>query len=213
MIYIFIFRTALACSFVVSKGLLAFVPPFLLAGLRMFIGGSLCLSYVYLFNPSKFYIKKVNLLPILGVIICSGFLTNGLEAWGLSQTIAAKAYFIYNLSPFIAAFLGFLFFHERMSRNKWIGLGLGFLGFLPLIYGDLTSDNILINTLPELAILVAAGSMVLGIVAKKKLVVFQHYSIIMANGLLLFFGGLISLATAFATETISWGSILSHSSL
>jgi drug/metabolite transporter (DMT)-like permease len=200
VIYIILFRTALACSFVVSKALLDFVPPFLLAGTRMTIGGTLCLAYVYFFNPSSFYIKKKNVLALIAVIICSGFLTNGLEAWGLSQTIAAKAYFIYNFSPFIAALFGFLFFHEKMTRNKWIGLAIGFVGFIPLIYNDLRSDNILINTLPELAILVAAGAMVLGIVAKKKLVVFQHYSMIMANGLLLFFGGLISVSTGLYTD-------------
>jgi len=213
VIYIILFRTALACSFVVSKALLDFVPPFLLAGTRMTIGGTLCLAYVYFFNPSSFYIKKKNVLALIAVIICSGFLTNGLEAWGLSQTIAAKAYFIYNFSPFIAALFGFLFFHEKMTRNKWIGLAIGFVGFIPLIYNDLRSDNILINTLPELAILVAAGAMVLGIVAKKKLVVFQHYSMIMANGLLLFFGGLISVSTGLYTETIAWGSILATPSL
>ena len=213
MFLIVLLQLTLASSFIVSKFLLGFVPPFLLVGLRMTTGGVILLLYTALFNRSAFYITKRNIIPLVSAALFGIYITNGFESWGLKYTVAAKAYFIYNLGPFFAALLGYLFFSEKMTRNKWIGLAIGFVGFIPLIYNDLRSDNILINTLPELAILVAAGAMVLGIVAKKKLVVFQHYSMIMANGLLLFFGGLISVSTGLYTETIAWGSILATPSL
>ncbi len=212
MFLIIVLQFILASSFVVSKSLLSIVPPFLLVGLRMSIGGSILLLYTFIFNRSAFYISHRNIVPLLTAAIFGVFITNGLEAWGLRETVSAKAYFIYNLGPFFAALLGYLFFHEKMTRNKWIGLLVGFCGFFPLIYNDLQTQHALLNSLPELALLVSAAATVGGWISKKKLIFFQHYAITMANGVTMLLGGLCAFVVSSLTESHNW-SMIANSSL
>ncbi|OGB97113.1 hypothetical protein A3F06_04295 [candidate division TM6 bacterium RIFCSPHIGHO2_12_FULL_36_22] len=212
MYLIILLQFILASSFVITKALLSIVPPFLLVGLRMSLGGSILLLYTFIFNRSAFYISKRNIIPLLSAALFGVFITNGLEAWGLQATVSAKAYFIYNLGPFFAALLGYLFFHEKMTRNKWIGLTVGFFGFFPLIFNDLQTQHALLNSLPELALLISSAATIGGWISKKKLIFFQHYAVTMTNGVTMLAGGLCSLVISLFMETYNW-SIIANSSL
>ena len=210
MFLIVLLQLTLASSFIVSKFLLGFVPPFLLVGLRMTTGGVILLLYTALFNRSAFYITKRNIIPLVSAALFGIYITNGFESWGLKYTVAAKAYFIYNLGPFFAALLGYLFFSEKMTRNKWIGLLVGFCGFFPLIFNDLLTQHALLNSLPELALLCSAAATVGGWISKKKLVYSQHYSVVMANGVTMVCGGLGALVTAGLSESFDLGVIVAN---
>lgn len=201
---IILLQMILASAVIVSKALLEVVPPFALVGIRMSIGGSLLLLATAIFNPSAYRIRWVNLIPLFSATLFGIFLTNVLEAWGLRYTIASKAYFIFNLSPFFAALLGFIFFHEKMTRNKWIGLIVGFVGFFPLIFNDLLKDHAFLNTLPEFAILCASAATVIGWISKKKLIMVQNFSVMLANGISMFIGGIGALLLSVLFEQPNW---------
>lgn len=209
-----------------SVGKLAMVEsgPHFLTAFRMIIA-SLIMLPVCLFNKKyHFKIRKQHLLPLASLSIFNIFFTNALEFWGLQFLTAAKTCLIYSLSPFITALVAYLFLNERMTKKKWLGLIVGFIGFIPiLIYqsaGELELKHLGFFSWAELTVIGAATSAVIGWVTLKGLVEKEHMPTLLANTISMFFGGLIALATSFYLEDwnptpikslpifLKWGSIL-----
>jgi drug/metabolite transporter (DMT)-like permease len=192
--------------FSIGKMTLQYCPPLFLTGARMVLASILLLAFLAFFKRSSFRLNRTQLLS-LGVLgFFSIYLTNALEFWGLQYLSAAKTCFIYSLSPFFAALFSYLHFNEKMNRNKWIGLGIGFVGFIPVLLTQTGSEELLnafsFFSWPTLAIMGAALSSVYGWVILRLIVKDQSTSPLMANGTSMLFGGALAFIHSFFVE--SW---------
>lgn len=185
--------------------MVAFSSPVFLTGIRMLFAGLLLTGYLLIRKRSSLRLSRKQWLSIGVLAISSIYLTNVLEFYGLKHLTASKTCFIYSLSPFFAAFFSFLHFGERMTKIKWLGLCIGFMGMLPvLMIGDGGVKSIFeAFGLPELAVMLAAILSVYGWVLLRMCVKDEAVSPTTANGLSMLIGGLIALIHSFLTDGFS----------
>ncbi len=192
--------------FTLGKWTLEHCPPLFLTASRMIFAGILLLAYIAWRNRASLKINGKQLFSIVLLAIFNIYLTNALEFWGLQHMTAAKTCFFYSLSPFFTALFSYLHFGERMNGRKWIGMGIGFAGFLPVLMMQKGSDE-LISSLaflswPELAMIGATICSVYGWILLRLLVKDQSTSSLMANGSSMLIGGAIALIHSFLVD--SW---------
>jgi len=191
--------------FSLGKMALQYSPPFFLTGFRMALGGIILLLYLALAKRSAFKLDKKQCLSILLLAFFSIYLTNVLEFWGLQYLNAAKTCFIYSLSPFFTVFFSYLHFKEKMNRSKWLGLGIGFIGFLPALFTQTGSEELLNITSflswPTLAVIGAVLCSVYGWILLRLLVKDQTTSPLMANASSMLIGGLMAFCHSYFIET------------
>lgn len=170
----------------------------------MFLAGVLLLAFLAIFKRSTFKLNRIQLLSVGILAFFSIYLTNILEFWGLQYLSAAKTCFIYSLSPFFAALFSYLHFKEKMNGRKWIGLGIGFLGFIPVLLTQTGSEDLLsafsFFSWPTLAIMGAALCSVYGWVILRLVVKDHSISPLMANGASMLLGGLLAFGHSFFVE-------------
>ena len=195
--------------FSLAKIALEYSTPVFLTGFRMLLASLLLLGYLAIAKRSSLRLnaKQIFSFAILGFF--SVYLTNILEFWGLQYLTAAKACFIYSLSPFFAAFFSYLHFKEKMNTRKWIGLCVGLIGILPVIITQSNSEELLsafsIFSWPSLALMGAALAAVYGWVLLRLLVKDSSTSPLLANGASMFFGGAMALTHSIFSD--SWSPI------
>jgi len=198
-----------ACSFIIFKKTIIIGAPFFLVGVRMIIAGTILLLSQFFYDRKSFNKRLFKYWGLLlSAAVLNIYITNAYELWGIQYLTAAKSSFIYNISPFISAFLSYLFLKEKMSFCKWIGLIVGVIGFVPILF--ITSVNeITVNPdlvfKAELALLAAAIATAYGWISIKRLVYHQKFPVILVNGITMFIGGIISLTHSGLVE--SWPSI------
>ncbi len=208
MILILLLNFLYASAFILTKFGLAISQPMFLIGTRMIAGGIISLAMYALWTPSwksDMYAITCKQWMLIGLIaLINVYSCNALEVWGLQYLSVGKTAFIYNLTPFISAFFAYFIFAEQMTRQKWLGLTLGFLGFIPIL---IEPSNIIDTTasfgylsLAELALIGAAISSVLGWTFIRILVKQKQFSPFLLNGLSLASGGFLCLGHAFCCE-------------
>lgn len=192
--------------FSLGKVALQYSPPIFLTGFRMVLAGVLLLSYLAIAKRSAFKIEKKQFLSLIVLAFFSIYLTNILEFWGLQHLSAAKTCFIYSLSPFFAALFSYLHFKEKMNSRKWIGLGVGFIGIVPVLMTQTGSEELLnafsFVSWPALAIMGAALCSVYGWVLLRVVVKDNTVSPLMANGTSMLLGGMMAFGHSFFVD--SW---------
>jgi drug/metabolite transporter (DMT)-like permease len=192
-----------ASVFTVGKLGLEVSSPFFLVGSRMGIAGALMLSYLYFFKREQLKLKKEDLLQFFLLGTFNIFLTNVCEFWGLKYLTAAKTCFLYSLSPFVSALLAYLLLNERMTGKKWLGLIVGFLGFIPVLLHQTSQEELTghfwIFSWAELAVMTAAVSSVYGWIILSKLMR-QGYHPLLVNGVSMLIGGSMTLVQSLILE-------------
>lgn len=193
--------------FAFGKVMLVFSTPVFLTATRMLLAGLLMLGYLAIRKRSEFKLNKRQWLSIGFLALFSIFLTNVLEFWGLQYLSAAKACFIYSLSPFLAALFSYVHFKEKMTRAKWLGLMIGFLGMIPVFMAQTGSEELLnafaFFSWPTLAIMGAALFSVYGWVVLRLVVKDNDVSPVMANGSSMLIGGSMAMLTSLFVDTWS----------
>ena len=193
--------------FIVGKFALEVSQPFFLTGVRMLFAGLVSMIIYYWKYHNIDDIKSLtksdwNLMFIIGVT--NVYITNSFEFWGLQYLPSGKAAFIYSLSPFWMALLAYFLFSEKMTKQKWIGFFIGFVGFLPIIVGnsDVTDTTMRIGSvsLAEAAILFASFATAFGWSAMRILVRQHKFSTFLLNGITMFIGGICCLIHSFFFE-------------
>lgn len=192
--------------FSLAKIALQYSPPVFLTGFRMILAAVILLGYLAIAKRSSFKLNRKQWISIGCLAFFSIYLTNVLEFWALQYLSAAKACFIYSLSPFFAAFFSYLHFGEKINRTKALGLGIGFIGIVPVLTMQTGAED-LVNAFaffswPALAIIGAAMSSVYGWVLLRLMVKDQMISPMMANGSSMLIGG--SLAFIHSLFSESW---------
>ncbi|KAG6558852.1 S-adenosylmethionine/S-adenosylhomocysteine transporter [Candidatus Rhabdochlamydia oedothoracis] len=195
-----------AWSSVFSLGKLALEhsPPLFLTAFRMLFAAVLILSFLLITKRSSLKLSLKQFASVLLLAFFSIYLTNTLEFWGLQYLSAAKTCFIYSLSPFFAALFSYIHFNEKMNPRKWIGLSIGFIGFIPVLLTQTGSEELLnafsFFSWPTLAIIGAALSSVYGWVLLRLMVKEQEITPLVANGTSMLFGGLFALIHSYLIE-------------
>lgn len=192
--------------FSLGKIALQYSPPIFLTGFRMILAGVILLTYLALTQRQAFKLDKKQWLSFGLLAFFSIYLTNILEFWGLQYLTAAKTCFIYSLSPFFAALFSYLHFKEKMTPRKWLGLGIGFVGFIPVLLTQTGAEELLnafsFFSWPTLAIMGAALASIYGWILLRLIVKDTNVSPMMANGSSMLIGGSFAFIHSFFVD--SW---------
>lgn len=195
-----------ASSFTVGKIALAYATPLLLIGVRMMMAGTLLLGwqlahhgYRKLYTQSR---ERVGLL--MQLILTHIFGAYVLEFWGLQYLSSSKSALIYSLSPFITALFAYFLLGERLTSRKIAGLSLGFGGIVLLLLSgsveELASGGVGFLSLAELAMVASVICSVYGWIVIKKLTHHHTYPLVSANGIAMFFGGVMSFVLSLMVD-------------
>lgn len=192
-------------SFTLAKTTLQYSPPLFLTGFRMFLAGAILLAFVLFFRRDQFKIKKEQIFPLILLSLTSVYLTNAFEFWGLQYLSAAKACFIYSLSPFLSALFSYFQFKEKLTARKILGLLIGFIGFVPVLFSQSGGEELLgglsFLSWAEIALILATITSVYGWVLLRKLGKDDGMSPLMANGSSMFLGGLLAFIHSLVVDT------------
>ena len=113
---------------------------------------------------------------------------------------SAKTMFLFNLAPFATALFSYFLLNERMSRKQWIGLFIGFIGFIPILMtsssAEKSAGEAFLISWPEIAVLASVVSQSYTWILIRILMREASYSSTMINGLSMFIGGIGALLTA-----------------
>lgn len=203
---IVLLQALFASVFPIGKKALAYAGPFFLVGLRMVLAGATLFIYQLIKNPKACIIRRQDIPLLIVLAFLNVYMVNSYEFWGLQYLTSGKACFIYNLSPFFAALFSYVLFHEKITFKKGLGLVIGFLGFLPILYGESKTELSLMHvgmlSIAEIALLLAAFADSAGWVVMRIFSRHTHYSFITVNAYGMMLGGLMSFAHSLSIE--SW---------
>jgi drug/metabolite transporter (DMT)-like permease len=114
------------------------IPPFILAGIRNLISGSII--FIYLLSQKK--LEKVNPRQFLRAFILSILmivLANGLTTYSEKYITSGLASLISTLTPFCVLILNLILGYEKLSVKTIVGILLGMFGIF-LIYQSSLAD-------------------------------------------------------------------------
>lgn len=191
-----------ASLFTLQKDSLSYCEPFFMVGSRMLCAGLVLVIYLALRDSKS--LRKVRWQHLGGIFLLALsqiYLTNICEIWAIKHMVSSKACLLYSLSPFISALVAFTVLKETLSRKKMVGMFIGFLGLMPIIFAqtnqEISSGTFLIFTLAELAMVGAVFFSVYGWILLKKVMQDYEYSPLMANGLSMTLGGVFALTHSY----------------
>ncbi|MFI5334511.1 MAG: DMT family transporter [Chlamydiales bacterium] len=195
--FVLLMYAAWSSVFSIGKMALQYSPPIFLTGFRMLLAGVILFVYLFITRRAALKITLNQFFSLALLAFFSIYLTNILEFWGLQYLSAAKACFLYSLSPFFAALFSYLHFKEKMNTRKWCGLLVGFIGFMPVLFMQTGAEELLnavaFLSWPSLAVMGAALCSVYGWVLLRLVVKDSAVSPLMANGTSMLIGGLMAL--------------------
>ena len=205
MFFVVLLYTLFASVFVIGKTGLEYTTPLFLVGTRMFLAGLILLAYQMFFKSGGLNIQKKHLWRFILLAFFNIYITNVCEFWGLRYLTSAKTCFIYSLSPFVAAILSYLILGELMTKKRWQGLIVGFLGFIPVMITSSATEELtgqlFVFSWAELAVVTAACTSVYGWILLRQLVSENNYSPLAANGISMTLGGAMALVHSLCSET------------
>jgi drug/metabolite transporter (DMT)-like permease len=203
MALVFLLYALFASCFTIAKTGLEYTQPLFLVGSRMMLAGLVLLGYLSWKNES-IKLKKEGLFFLLSLAAVNIYLTNAFEFWGLQHLTSFKTCFLYSLSPFFAALFSYIVFSEKMNKKKWIGVVIGFIGFVPALMnqseGEEALGQLLFLSWAEISVMMAAICTVFGWVSMRKVVRDHGYSPMLANGWSMLIGGAMALSHSILTE-------------
>lgn len=168
----------------------------------MLFAGLVLLAYLWIkYRPQNIKIKPAHIGGLLLLALSQIYLTNILEIWAIKNMLSSKACLLYSLSPFVSALVAFFVLKETMSSKKMLGMSIGFLGLLPIIFAqtqeEVASGTFLVFTFAELAMVGAVFCSVYGWIMLKKVMQDYKYSPLLANGVSMTIGGVLALLHSY----------------
>lgn len=203
MLMVIIIFALFATVFPIGKMSMVYVQPIFLTSMRMIWAGILLIGYHRIKYPQGIQWNRRVIINLVSLAVLNIYITNVFEFWGLQYLSAGKACFIYNLAPFASALVSYFFFHEIMTVKKWLGLIIGFMGFIPVLLhstpAELTIGGIGFLSWGEIALMCAALGTVFGWIIMRQTVK-SGIPVIYANGWSMLIGGVAALFTSYAIE-------------
>ncbi len=200
LILVFLLYIFFASTFTFSKAVLSYGRPIFFIAIRMMSAGILLLLYDYFFSQKQLIVKKSKGLFIQFILFAIYF-AFVFEFIGLVHVTSAKACLLYNLSPFITALFSYFIFKESLTKIQWLGLFIGFIGFLPVLMAQQPFETLVDHflSLPELLVIFSTIAASYGWIVMKELMI-NGYSAIFINGIGMFGGGVLALITSLIWE-------------
>ncbi len=204
MLLIILLYALFASSFSIGKILLGYTQPIFLAGSRMLVGGALLLGYQYFYAHKHFRFQKKDSWYYIQLTLFGIYITYILRFWALRDLSSVKTSFLYNLAPFFSALYSYFFFSEKMTTKQWVGLGIGFIGTIPILLTTSPIEKFIgelyFLSWQEIAVLVSVATHSYSWIIMRKLIRDKSYSPMMVNGISMFAGGLLAIITSFFVE-------------
>lgn len=204
MLLIIILHALWAGSVTASKVLLTYTKPIFLTGIRMFISGSLLLLYQYIYKGERFNFQRRELSLYIQLTLIGIYISYIMRFWALGSISATKSMFLYNTAPFLSAIYSYVLFKEKMTTKQWIGLFVGVLGLIPILWTTSPAEQafgeILFISWPELITFLSVAAYSYSWIVIRKLIRDHNHSPLLVNGVSMFFGGILALITAFFVE-------------
>ena len=198
-----------ATVFTISKVGLKHTQPLFFVGTRMLLAGVVLIGYQLLFRRQEKPFNRFHLWKTLRLALFNIYLTNVFEFWGLQYLTSFKTCFIYSLSPFLSALFSYFIFSEKLSGKKWIGLAVGIVGLMPILFNESHMESqagqLLFFSWAEISVMLAATCSVYGWILLRQLINEEGYSPFMANGLSMLLGGAMALGHSYFVE--NWNPI------
>ncbi len=168
----------------------------------MLFAGLVLLGYLAIKNKFRgFQIKSQHVGGVVLLALSQIYLTNILEIWAIEHMVSSKACLLYSLSPFVSALVAFVILKEHLSSKKLLGMLIGFLGLLPVLFAqtqeEVSGGTFLMFTLAELAMVGAVFCSVYGWIMLKKVMQDYTYSPLLANGMSMTIGGVMALMHSY----------------
>jgi drug/metabolite transporter (DMT)-like permease len=206
MFLILILNALFASTFTIGKQAIMHCPPLFFITIRMIISGILLLGFVKWHDHKSLVIKKKDWHWFIPIVLFHIYLSYTFEYVGMNYLTAAKTCLLFNLSPFISALLSYVYFKEVMTPKKWVGLGIGFFGFLPIMLSkapgvENTLGSIGPFSVPELMLIISVTAACKGWIALRKLTKDLGYSYFFVNGVGMLGGGILTMITSGIFET------------
>lgn len=199
-----------ASTFIIGRDAVSVIPPILFIALRMIAAGALLLGIIKSQGHKLPTIRAQHHPWLAGIVFFHIYLSFVCEYVGLQSVSGAKTALLFNLSPFITALLSYFFFKERMSGKQWLGLAIGFFGFIPVLSSQECAQSLLASlcvlSVGEVSIIVAVTASCIGWICMSKLTRDFDYSYLFVNSFGMFFGGVLALATSYGFE--AWPSFV-----
>lgn len=198
MVPVVILNALLASTYTLGKIALNFTHPIFFVGSSMLVGGISLLMYQVFTAPKKLTVHKKDIGLFLQVSFFTIFLSYVLQFWGMQSLPSSKACLLYGFGPFFSYLIAYLFFSEKMSIKKMIGLVIGFGGLFPILMTSSPKEDMLGTifyiSLPEIAVILSAAAYSYGWFVIRQLVHDKHYSPLTVNSYSMITGGLLALA-------------------
>ncbi len=189
----------IASTFTIGKLGLQYLQPLFFVGIRMVLSGCFLLGYLYFFRRARLTIRKEHYKQFAAIILFHIFIAYITEFWALQHLSSSKVCLFYSLSPFLAAIFSYFWFAERMTIIKWVGLGIGFMAFLPVFLSGASNGSGGFFSWPELAMLLSVVSSTYAWIVVRSLGQ-AGYSMFMINGIGMLGGGFLALASSLVFE-------------
>lgn len=201
MLYIVLAYAFFSLTFPLGKYAMHITQPIFFVAVRMIFAGSMLLIYQRLFTKESFRIAKKDIPAFAALTLSAIYLSYCLQYWALPYMTSIKWALFYTLSPFISSFFSYIYFKERLTLKKVFGLIIGFSGIIPAIYADVCSGKDSLGSLmylggADLAVFFSVVAYSYGWVVSRKLVKSGAYSSVKMNGISMFFGGILAMATS-----------------
>ena len=201
MFFVILLFALFASIFTLQKETLDYCEPFFLIGARMFFAGIMLLGYLFITNRKSLKISASQFGTFLLLALFAVYLTNICEIWGIKHMVSSKACLIYSLSPFLAALVAFIVLGEKLSKQKWLGMLIGFFGLIPIHFTQTSTELSLgqwsFFSIAELSIVGAVLFSVYGWILLKKIISQYQHSPLLANGVSMTIGGLLALMHSY----------------
>jgi drug/metabolite transporter (DMT)-like permease len=206
MVLLFLAYLCLATAISTNKVILFALSPELLVGIRMVVAAVFLVAYSVLAKHERVTWPHLkNYGPTLIVVaFFTTFFPSNLKAYALAHMPSSKMAFFGTLDPFVAACYSYLVYGERLTVRKWLGIGLGFVGMLVLIFSTSPLEEQLkafsVVSYPELAAFWAIVLSRLGWISAQQLLKKDIVSPVQLNTMTMGIGGVLSLSAAFIRQ-------------
>lgn len=202
MILLLVMNAFLALLFTLDKEVLNFLPPMVFLATRTMICGMIFFAfYWFSSHRQEVDITWQDIGRKLLLAFFNIYVVNVMFFHALTSLSSAKASLIYNSKPFIVSILAYFLLRDSISWRKAIGLVIGWLGFIPILFCDNpVQDGVACLSWGELYALGAAFSVSISYIIYNKIMMKDDSSVALTSAINLFCGGSMALVHSCFTE-------------
>lgn len=197
MFLVILMQALFAITFPFTKLALNYTDAVFLSGARLLLASGLFLAYSYAIEKNQPSIRRHWWL-LLQTSLFYTFLTFVPEALAMETISSLKSNLLWSFYPFVSALLSYYLLKERLTKKKWLGLGIGLIGMIPIFatmdIQEQALGEFLHISMPEFLMIVAVVSTAYSWFLIRKLME-SGFSLARINGITMFIGGALGLGT------------------